>query len=117
MKYYNDSKQALLSKQVSVENNEVKQAWAFIKDQMPNFTFSHLIEEMRESEKIVEQALTTKSKKELAWEITVKKNVEIAELKICSNVEQYNSHNVFNNYLPLTEEEYDLLKRYLCQRE
>ena len=36
---------------------EKLEAWNFIKDQMPNFTFSHLVDEMVKNSDIVEQAL------------------------------------------------------------
>jgi hypothetical protein len=38
-------------------NKEYLKAWSFIKDQIPNFTFSHLVEEMRENSNTVDNAL------------------------------------------------------------
>ena len=62
----------------------------------------------------------TKSKKELAWEIAVKKNVDMFALKHCikhnGTVNDYNSEILKDDYitspmaLPLTEEEFELLK-------
>ena len=38
-------------------NKEYLEAWNFIKDQMPNFTFSHLVTEMAKNTDIVDNAL------------------------------------------------------------
>lgn len=68
------------------------------------------------------QALTTKSKKEQALEIIVKKNVDIYSIKVCINAEHYNvvikSKNFNNKYsyeiwYNLTQEEFDLLKEVI----
>lgn len=57
----------------------------------------------------IKQALTTKSKKELAFDLIVKKNVNIASLKVY-DLEEYNM--IYEN--KLTKEEFDLLKEVVC---
>ena len=71
----------------------------------------------------IKQALIQKSKKELAWEIAVKKNVDILNLRECierelmndipSALEYYNEHYTLNDGMKLTEEEFELLKECL----
>lgn len=63
----------------------------------------------------IKQALTTKSKKELAWEIAVKKNVDLVVLKRVKTVTKYNEFIEISNYdrQELTEEEFNLLKEML----
>lgn len=57
----------------------------------------------------IKQALQTKSKKELAFDIIKEKNVDITLLKHCEKVDEYN-----NNYnINLTQEEFELLKEVL----
>lgn len=64
----------------------------------------------------VEQALTTKSDKELAFDIIVKKRVDIFILKQSLTTKQYNiRYSVIYGsvYKDLTQEEFELLKRCL----
>lgn len=77
--------------------------------------------EIRNAHKTVEQALTTKSKKELAWEIAKKKKVDINGLLffIESSKDKEDKYSALRNYnfgvkqeRELTEEEFELLKRY-----
>ena len=70
---------------------------------------------------IIEEALTTKSKKEQALEIIVKKDVDVDYIKnllarddkksILKNIDWYNKDVEEENQL--TQEEYDLLKEVL----
>lgn len=63
----------------------------------------------------IEQALTTKSKKELAWDIVKKKDVDIYILNSCKTVEEYNSKivHIIGETRELTQGEFDLLKEML----
>ena len=64
----------------------------------------------------IEQVLETKSKKEQAWEIAVKKRIDLWNLKVCSTAEHYNKllpkYEEFKN-CKLTKEEFELLKSQL----
>jgi hypothetical protein len=57
----------------------------------------------------IKQALTTKSKKEQAFDIANKKCVDMYKLSIADNVVSYNKWTEFDEYW-LTEEEYNLIK-------
>jgi hypothetical protein len=62
----------------------------------------------------IKQALITKSKKELAWNIVIKKNVSLYWLRQSRNAKEYNIYiERFRDTLSITKEEFDLLKRYL----
>lgn len=65
----------------------------------------------------IKQALTTKSKKEQAFDIIKEKNVNIGIVNVVGSLEQYNQTYVYDNMLNvkwcLTEEEFDLLKEVL----
>jgi len=65
----------------------------------------------------IKQALTTKSKKEQAFDIIKEKNVNIGIVTVVGSLEQYNQTYVYDNMLNvkwcLTEEEFDLLKEVL----
>jgi thiamine biosynthesis lipoprotein ApbE len=61
---------------------------------------------------IIKQALTTKSKKEQAFDIANKKCVDMYKLSIADNVVSYNKWTEFDEYW-LTEEEYNLIKEVL----
>lgn len=68
----------------------------------------------------IKQVLTAKTKKELAWDIAVKKNVDILEIKasidkesmgnIKSALEYYNENYTLNDGMKLTKGEFNLLK-------
>ena len=59
--------------------------------------------------KLVKTKLQTKSKKEQAWDIAVKKNVDIHWIKKCKTLGEYN--DMLNSWeLGLTEEEFNILK-------
>jgi hypothetical protein len=60
----------------------------------------------------IKQALTTKSKKEKAFDIANKKCVDMYRLEAADNVVSYNKWVEFDEYM-LTEEEFDLLKEVL----
>jgi hypothetical protein len=61
---------------------------------------------------IIKQALTTKSKKEQAFDIANKKCVNMFRLAVVNDVNSYNKWAEFDEY-QLTEEEFDLLKEVL----
>ncbi len=63
----------------------------------------------------IENALTTKSKKEQAFEIIKEKNVDVDMIKNCQTVIKYNWDIIFEEYKrkELNQEEYDLLKEVL----
>jgi hypothetical protein len=61
---------------------------------------------------IIKQALTTKSKKEQAFDIANKKCVNMFRLAVVNDVSSYNKWVEFDEY-QLTEEEFDLLKEVL----
>jgi hypothetical protein len=61
---------------------------------------------------IIKQALTTKSKKEQAFDIANKKCVNMFRLAVVNDVNSYNKWVEFDEYM-LTEEEFDLLKKVL----
>jgi hypothetical protein len=61
---------------------------------------------------IIKLALTTKSKKEQAFDIANKKCVDMYKLSIADNVVAYNKWAEFDEY-QLTEEEFNLLKEVL----
>jgi hypothetical protein len=61
---------------------------------------------------IIKQALTTKSKKEQAFDIANKKCVNMFRLAVDDNVVEYNKWAGFDEY-QLTEEEFNLLKEVL----
>ena len=57
----------------------------------------------------IKQALIQKTKKEQAWDIVVKKNVDVGLIKKLGSAGQYNSHKW--DWMPnLTEEEFNTLK-------
>jgi hypothetical protein len=58
---------------------------------------------------IIKQALTTKSKKEQAFDIANKKCVDMYRLEAADNVVSYNKWVEFDEYM-LTEEEFNLIK-------
>jgi hypothetical protein len=60
----------------------------------------------------IKQALTTKSKKEQAFDIAVAKRVDMYRLAVNDNVVSYNKWTEFDEYW-LTEEEYNLIKEVL----
>ena len=60
-------------------------------------------------ETTIKQALTTKSKKELAFEIIKEKKVDVLLLTRCETVYEYNYHK-WSEVGELTQEEFDLLK-------
>ena len=70
---------------------------------------------------IIEEALTTKSKKEQAFEIIKEKNVDVFYLRnSCETFDQYNRaimedtmYYCYGNCRELTEDEFDLLKEVL----
>jgi hypothetical protein len=61
---------------------------------------------------IIKQALTTKSKKEQAFDIANKKCVNMFRLSVVNDVNSYNKWAEFDEY-QLTEEEYNLIKGVL----
>lgn len=66
-------------------------------------------EEGQQCYDILEEALTTKSKKEQAFDIANKKCVDMYRLAVADNVASYNNWTEFDEYW-LTEEEFNLLK-------
>jgi thiamine biosynthesis lipoprotein ApbE len=58
---------------------------------------------------VIKQALTTKSKKEQAFDIANKKCVNMFRLSVVNDVNSYNKWVEFDEY-QLTEEEFNLLK-------
>jgi predicted choloylglycine hydrolase len=60
----------------------------------------------------LQQALTTKSKKEQAFDIAVAKRVDMYRLATAANVVLYNILTEFDEYW-LTEEEFNLIKEVL----
>ena len=66
---------------------------------------------------VIKQALTTKSKKEQAFDIIKEKNVNIGIVSVVGSLEQYNQTYVYDYMLNvkwcLTKEEFDLLKEVL----
>ena len=60
----------------------------------------------------IKQALTTKSKKEKAFDIANKKCVDMYRLRTVDNVVLYNKRTEFDEYW-LTEEEFNLIKEML----
>ena len=64
---------------------------------------------------IIKQALETKSKKELAWEIVKGKGVDVATFNTYQTVIEYNWSIRFEKYKrkELTQQEFDLLKEML----
>ncbi len=74
-----------------------------------NLKFSEVFEKEYTT---IKQALTTKSKKEQAFDIANKKCVDMYRLAVADNVASYNKWTEFDEYW-LTEEEYDLLKEVL----
>ena len=67
--------------------------------------------------KLLQLALTTKSKKEQAFDIIKEKNVNIGIVSVVGSLEQYNQTYVYDYMLNvkwcLTKEEFDLLKEVL----
>jgi hypothetical protein len=61
---------------------------------------------------IIKQALTTKSKKEQAFDIANKKCINMFRLAVVNDVNPYNKWVEFDEY-QLTEEEYNLIKGVL----
>lgn len=67
---------------------------------------------MQEDLEIIKQALTTKSKKEQAFDIIKNKCVDMYRFKIVGSADSYNKWIEFDEYW-LTQEEFDLLKEVL----
>jgi thiamine biosynthesis lipoprotein ApbE len=61
---------------------------------------------------VIKLALTTKSKKEQAFDIIVAKRVDMYRLVVADTVVPYNNWTEFDEHW-LTEEEFDLLKEVL----
>jgi hypothetical protein len=74
--------------------------------------YSDYLFKKREILSTIKQALTTKSKKEQAFDIAVAKKVDMYRLAINGNVVLYNILTEFEEYW-LTEEEFKLLKEML----
>lgn len=102
-----------------MENKEYEEAlWRIYNCNDDDYTLGYRQHDYR----LLQQALTTKSKKNQAFEIIKNKNVDIYSINVCINVEHYNSviksKNFNNNYsyeiwYELTQEEWDLLKEVL----
>jgi predicted choloylglycine hydrolase len=60
----------------------------------------------------LQHALTTKSKKEQAFDIAAEKMVDMYRLSVADNVASYNKWTEFDEYW-LTKEEYNLIKEVL----
>lgn len=105
---YNTIKQALL-KQVEIDDEKLIEALNLIRKS--HWTALQLLgveppdKDVIKAIEYVEQALTTKSKKELAFDLIKEKDVNIASLKVY-DLEEYNM--IYENNL--TQEEFNLLK-------
>jgi hypothetical protein len=74
--------------------------------------YSDYLFKKREILSTIKQALTTKSKKEQAFDIANKKCVNMFRLAVVNDVNSYNKWVEFDEYW-LTEEEFNLLKKVL----
>lgn len=107
---YNDIKQAL-QRLESIDNAELSEALEELKkftdlfDTRYNRFYINVYE-------TIEQALLKSQEQEKVLEILFEKEVSIFQLKSCKNVNEYNDLK-FKEENKLTEEEFDLVKRYL----
>ena len=69
------------------------------------------IEDTKEYDNI-KHVLIKAQKQEKVLEIIIEKDVDMYSLRRCETVEEYNIHFVIDEYQKLTQEEFDLLKRY-----
>jgi hypothetical protein len=74
--------------------------------------YSDYLFKKREILSTIKQALTTKSKKEQAFDIAAAKCVDMYRLEAADNVASYNKWTEFDEYW-LTEEEFNLIKEAL----
>ena len=65
----------------------------------------------------IKQALIKAEEMKKVLEIIFEKDVDMYSLRRCKTSEEYNEHFAIDEYQKLTEEEFNLLKRYLCQNE
>jgi hypothetical protein len=95
-----------------MENKEYEEAlWRIYNCNDDDYTLGYRQHDYR----LLQQALTTKSEKEQALEIIVKKNVNVGLVSVIGDVERYNETYVYENMLnvkwALTESEFDLVSK------
>ena len=115
--YFNTIKQALLKAQTNEEENtdygSARERWKIICQTIKRMFDFDIEEKWSGDDKVITQTLIKAQENEKVLEILKKKEIDTFMLMLCDNVEQYNSGLKNKPNRQLTQEEFELLKRWL----